>query len=126
MTRLFVLTTFLFFAFYAFQAFKKLSKNTIIQFVYWVLIVATALYFVFEIALDISNVFVVPEKLVGFALFFAFYIFLVLVSGLLFFEDVFRFGSYLFNRKKTKASRMPSRRGCQTAIAVLVNPTLQG
>ncbi|MEM7484081.1 MAG: metallophosphoesterase [Bacteroidota bacterium] len=118
MTRLFVLTTFLFFAFYAFQAFKKLSKNGIIRTAYWVVIVATALYFVIEIALDISNVFLVPEKLVGFALFFAFYLFLMLASGLLFFEDVFRFGSYVFNRKKKDSSKMPSRRGFISKLAL--------
>ncbi|AWX45089.1 putative metallophosphoesterase [Flagellimonas maritima] len=116
--RIFIAITFLVFAYYTFQAIRTLVKNSVVRIIYWVLIAVVLTYFVFEIALDISNVFIIHEKLMGFALFLALYIFLMLTSFSMLFEDIVRFGNALIKMRKSETFTIPSRRGFISKFAL--------
>jgi predicted MPP superfamily phosphohydrolase len=118
MFRLFVVVTFISAALYSYQAVKRVSSNKLLKLGYWLLVLLAIAYFIFGIALDISENFRKPSKMVGFANFFAFYIFLTLTSFTLFIEDIGRFLKFLFVKPKKQNRKIDSRRKFISKLAL--------
>lgn len=115
MFRLFVITTFILFAIYSFQGIKRLTTKKVLRIFYCALVSLAGLYFTFVIAIDIREFLDDTKNLVRFAMFFTFYIFLMVMSFILFLEDIGRFSS-TFLKKKYK--KMPSRRKFISKLAL--------
>lgn len=90
MARLFIATTYLILVFYSFKAVKLSFKSNFPRVGYLVCTLWVFCYFLLEVLINLGGVRYDSDKLLVFAVFFAFYILVIIVGGILLLEDVVR------------------------------------
>ena len=125
MTRLFIAVTYLILVFYGFNAIKSTFKKGC-RAGYFVLTLGVFCYFFFEVLIDFGSIRYDSDKLLVFAVFFAFYILVLIIGGMMFIEDVVRIliriytevKSYFFTSRTKR--HWPERRAFVGKVALLL------
>ena len=102
MTRLFIAITYLFFTIYGFYAIKGSFKSKWLRGGYFLLTLGAFCYFLFEVLIDLGSVRYDSDKLLVFAVFFAFYILVLILGGIMILEDVVRLLRLNYGRLKER------------------------
>ena len=118
MFRLFVVITFILSAVYAYQMVKRLTSYILFKVLYWSLVLCGLFYFVFIVAVNVREVLDNPKKSIDFAIFFAFYIFLLSSSFIMFIEDIGRVLTLQFKKSKRGIKKKDSRRKFMSKLAL--------
>ena len=118
MLKLFIVLSYLVGIFYVYRAVRNITKNSYLSILYWVFTFAGLLYFIIKIIFNTDSIWYNPQKTVPFFSFFALYLSIASTSFLLFMEDLFRFASLPFRKKKNKKIALSSRRRFVSQLAL--------
>ena len=110
MTRLFIAITYIFFAIYGFYALKSSFKSKWLRGGYFLLTLGVFCYFLFEVLIDLGSVRYDSDKLLVFAVFFAFYILVLILGGIMILEDVVRLLRLNYGRLKEQIFKRPTKK----------------
>lgn len=111
MARLFIAITYLFFVFYGYNAFKSVFRSKWSKGLYFLFTLGVFAYFLFEVLINLGSIRYDSDKLLIFAVFFAFYILVLILGGILFLEDVGRVLRYSYSRLRQKVVGTPPKTG---------------
>ena len=123
MIRFFIAFTYLAMVFYGYGAIKTLFRARFPKVIYFLLTLGVFLYFLIEIFWSKSAVRNNPDKISVFAIFFSFYVLVLILAGVMLLEDVFRVFESGYKHLKAKSvstEHWPSRREFVSKIALVL------
>lgn len=122
MTRLLIVITYLVLVFYGYVAFKDIFKNRPLRAFYFILTLGVFIYFSINVLLPGAGIRNNPEKLRIFAIFFSFYLLVVIMGGLMLLQDIKRGLIFLVRRTKAPGdgTHLPQRRKFVSKVALFL------